>query len=1708
MGFVNKTAMYWLCLVLLFNLSLVGLGQDTQAKAQERISFATQVRPLLAANCFGCHQGAIDRGNYVMTDFLSMLAGGESGDPAIVPGKLEESRLIEVTTSHDGKAEMPPNAEPLTSKDLDIIRQWISEGAVNDYSKPTANYSNDNPPSYSRLPMVTTLDFSPDGKQIAVSGFHEVLLLKVADNWEAGNSNQPVPGEISKRLIGLSSRIDGVKYSPDGKHLAVCGGNPGEFGEIQVWDVQTGELSLSKTVSYDTLYGVNWSPDGKTISFGCTDTTLRTINAVTGEQQLFQGAHDDWVRDTVFSKDGTRLVSVGRDMSCKLTDVATQRFIDNITSITPGVLKGGIAAIDRHPTRDEIVIGGADGIPKVYRMDRLTKRVIGDDANLIRELPKMPGRVQSIVVSDDGKRIAAASSLDGQGFVNVYSYEFDTTQPANIKAIVSKVVTSQSKEEKAALREFVTKDVKQIFDSKITTGGLYSIAFHPNGKFLAVGGTDGLIRIMNSETGEMNQSIRTVKTDTQQTAQQTPNWKFAPLSPALPNQNIGTLRSTPTELVVSPADISFKSPIDYAQLVIQAKYPDGQLVDVTHACNISSDTPSATVNQTLIEAGTQGTGILKVEYNDLQKSLAVETKFETSDFAPNFVQHVNPVLTKLGCNAGTCHGSQGGKKGFKLSLRGYDPIYDIRAFTDDMASRRTNLSASAESMMLLKPTGQIPHEGGKLFDKDSRHYSLIHQWIKNGAKLDQDVAQVESIEVFPKNPILVDADWKQQMRVVATYSDGTRKDVTQEAVIEIGDIEIAAINGSVVKALRRGESAALARFEGAFTATTITVMGDRDNFVWEKPEAWGEIDRFVADKWERMKITPSDLCTDAEFLRRVYLDLTGLPPNEEQVKTFLADAQETRTKRSKLIDQLVGNEQFVEHWANKRADLLQVNRKYLGAPGASNLRNWIREQVKTNRPYNDFSYDLLTASGSNKDNPAASYYKIHRTPEEAMENTTHLFLATRFNCNKCHDHPFEKWTQDQYYETAAYFAQIDRKTDPQSKGKKIGGTAVEGAKPLYEIISDKPDGEVKHERTGEIANPLFPFSVDVAIPETANRREQLASWITSAKNPYFATSHVNRLWGYLTGVGLIEPIDDIRAGNPPSNPALIEYLRAQFIESGFDTQHIIKLICNSRTYQLSVSTNGFNSDDQRNYSHAIARRLPAEVLFDSIHEVTGSVLNIPGVNPGTRAAALPDSGVRLPSGFLATLGRPPRESACECERVNELQLGSVLALVSGPDVSRAVGDPSSQIAQLVTSEPDNAQLIDRLFMRILNRHASPQELEVLKSAFLEIDSDHTALVAARDKQKIESDKARPAAEKLRLENIKKTQEKLSQLTAKTAPNLLQQEADRLTNIEKIKQEINEFQSARSNFSNWLVKQQKEINWQAIEPTKLESTLGNAFIVREDKSILLKPKPGKDLYTIFADESLNGTTAIRLEVLSDPSLPGNGPGLAPNGNIVLTEFEIEIAKPDQPDKWEKVKISTSASNITQPNFSTAQVIDGNSTNQRGWALANAIGKISWATFHLEAPLNLPEGAKIRFRMHQNFDENHQIGAFRISATQFQEPVNLSLPDHLVAEIKVPVSELSKAQTELLKGLFEKDDPTLRDLTAKLANAEKMIAVPADVQKMREKLGRYELPVPADAKLQRLEADVITSQKQLENRRLTATQDLTWALINSPSFLFNR
>ena len=1232
-----------LTLSLLNSQAIWAEDEEATPEAEAKVSFYEQIRPIFQAQCHGCHQPARDSGKYVMTEFAKLVAGGESESAAVTAGKPDESYLVELITPSEGKADMPKGKKPLSQVEIDLIKQWITEGAVDDTpAGAKRTFDADHPPIYTRPPVVTSLDYSPDGQLLAVAGFHEVLLSK-ADG-----------SELVARLIGVSERIESVKFSPDGKRLLVTGGLPGRMGEVQVWDVATRKLTLSVPITYDTVYGGDWSPDGKLISLGCSDKTVRAINSETGEQVLYQGAHSDWIRDTAFSHDGSHVVSVARDMTVKLTEVETNRFIDNITSITPKALKGGVNSVVRHPERDEIVVGGADGVPKVYRMFRITARKIGDDSNLIRNLNPMKGRVFGVAVSKDGKRIAAVSSLNGQGELAVYSYEFDTNLPDALKKIAETRIRQRKPADQKKLDDYRTKDIKRIAQVNVEDAPLFAVAFSPDGKTVAATGGDGKIRLIETETGKaIGEFSPAPITPAEQVAA-----AFEPASPISIDDTATYDESLPegamvVEVAVEPAAIELTSQFAYSQLLVTAKLSNGDLIDATRIAKASLSGPVAEISPSGFVSGKQdGTATLVLDVAGKVAEVPVSVGGIGAEYEANFARDVAPVLSRLGCNAGTCHGAAKGKNGFQLSLRGYDPIVDVRAFTDDLKSRRTNIASPDDSLMLLKSTSAVPHVGGQVVRPGEPYYQLIRNWLAGGAKLDTDVPRVTSIEVFPKNPTIQAIGSTQQFRVIATYGDGEKRDVTREAFLVSGNTDAAEVGRTgLMKAIRRGESPVLARYEGSYAATTLTVMGNREGFVFKQPDTWGKIDEYAVAKWQRMKIQPSGLSSDAEFIRRVYIDLSGLPPTADDVRAFLADDRETRVKRDELVDKLVGSEDYIEYWTNKWADLLQVNRKFLGPEGAKAFRDWIRNEVAQNTPYDQLVRKIISASGSNKDNPQASYYKILRDPEAIMENTTHLFLAVRFNCNKCHDHPFERWTQDQYYETAAYFAKVSLKKDPASGNKKIGGTAVEGAKPFYEIVEDKKDGEVTHLRTGQAAAPEFPYECSFEEKKEASRREQLAAWITSADNQYFAKSYVNRLWGYLFGIGIVEPIDDIRASNPPTNPELLDYLTDEFIKSNFNVRHVVALICKSRTYQLSLATNKWNEDDNLNYSHAIARRLPAEVLFDAIHRVTGAKTKIPGVPEGTRAAAIPDSGIKLTDGFLANLGRPPRESACECERV-------------------------------------------------------------------------------------------------------------------------------------------------------------------------------------------------------------------------------------------------------------------------------------------------------------------------------------------------------------------------------------------------------------------------------------------------------------------------
>jgi len=1168
-------------------------------------------------------------------------------------------------------------------------------------------------------------------------------------------------------------------------------------------------------------------------------------------------------------------------------------------------------------------------------------------------------------------------------------------------------------------------------------------------------------------------------------------------------------------LDIQPAKIALTGKYEAEQILITAKLATGETADVTRlgSYHVNGDAAIIDVSATgQVKPLRNGVGILEFSVAGQQASVPVEVNGFSDQQPVDFIRDVNPVITRLGCNAGTCHGAKEGKFGFKLSLRGYDPLFDVRSLKDDLAGRRLNVASPDDSLMLLKATAGVPHEGGLRTKIGEKYYEILRNWIAGGAKLDLNASRVSKIDVFPHDPVVQQIGARQQVRIVATYSDGRTRDVTAEAFVESGNTDVAKTGGAgLIETLRRGEAPLLARYEGNYAATTLTVMGDRTGFVWQQPETWSRIDELVASKWQRMKIQPSDVCSDADFLRRVYLDLTGLPPSSEEVRGFLADTRPLRQKRDEVVDRLIGSPEFVEHWTNRWATLLEVNSKFLGGEGAKLYREWIRKEIAANTPYDQFVRKILTASGSNKDNPAASYWKILREPAETMENTTHLFLATRFNCNKCHDHPFERWTQDQYYHLGAYFAQVAFDADPQSGGAKIDGTAVEKAHPLYEIVHDKKDGEMTHLRTNKVADPSFPFPAGTETK--GSRREELAAWITSPDNRFFASSYANRLWGYLTGVGVIEPLDDVRAGNPATNPELLEYLTGEFVGHGFDMRHVLTLICKSRTYQLALATNHWNEDDKINYSHATARRLPAEVLYDSVLKAVGSNPHLPG---GMRAQQLSDSTTDLPSGFLANLGRPARESACECERNNDLRLGSVMALLSGPAVADAIGDSSNGLAKLVASQPDDRKLVDEVVHRVLNRPASDQEITKVLENWNAIDGDNSKLLADHEAKEKEQAPIIAQAEADRLTAIDAAKKELARYEAEIAPRVAEAEKKRVADLAAAEAAVKEYEAsklaaAQVAFEATVPAARTYTGWLPLEFTELRASNGTELKKLEDGSIKASGvRPKNTDYTLEADTKIAGITGVLLEVLPAADEANFGPGRFTDGNFVLGEITAKTGEfGGKPAAGMEAKFTEAVADYSQPNFEVAKAIDGKrGDGNNGWAVSSQFGVPHYAAFKFAKPIgDATKGIRLRLDLNQPRQSGFAIARFRIWMTTSTTQVGIGLPQPVAEALKKPTSSRSQEEQAAVAAYWKEYDP---DLSKKRLTAGKLtIPLPTDpgVLDRQAALAKAEEPIKLDSVLVQLRQDSEQSKAQVANKRLTAAQDLAWALINTPAFLFN-
>jgi hypothetical protein len=678
--------------------------------------------------------------------------------------------------------------------------------------------------------------------------------------------------------------------------------------------------------------------------------------------------------------------------------------------------------------------------------------------------------------------------------------------------------------------------------------------------------------------------------------------------------------------------------------------------------------------------------------------------------APSFNTNVVPLLTKAGCNQGSCHGKGSGQNGFRLSLRGFAPDQDYRWITREFSGRRIDRTKPEESLLLRKATGQTPHEGGRLFAPGGREYTLLLDWLKAGNPgPNKDEPKVGKLELTPSSHVLKPGE-AVQLVAYATFSDGTKRDVTWLTKFDSNDPAYLEVSpGGRAKALRNGASAVRAMYLTEVAVTVFAMPFDRP--VDETRFAGGNnfVDTHVFAKLKELRIEPSDLCSDEEFIRRVFLDACGILPSAAEVTAFVSDTD--AKKREKLVDAVLARPEFTDYWALQLGDLFQ-NRKerdhdVRGTKGVRQFHDWLRKQVEANRPWDALARDVLTATGPNTENPAVGYYIVtvgeqrHGENSEAPESVAQALLGTRIGCARCHNHPLERYTQDDFYHFAAYFSRVKL----ERKEAKTGPTTLVVGHP--DQNQNKNPVGVSQPRTGMFmkAQPLDRTKRDVAPGD--DPRAELAKWITDPSNEFFTGAMVNRVWRHYLGVGLVEPVDDLRATNPPTNPALWKALNAEFVAKKFDLRALMRVILTSRAYQLSSTTRRGNETDARFYSHYYARRLPAEVLLDAICSATGIPERFDGYPLGVRAVQVPDPGSA--SYFLRAFGRSERVTACACERTGDVSLPNVLNLICGDTVTAKVTAGTGWLATRLKEEKDDAKLLDELFLRAYARKPTAEE---------------------------------------------------------------------------------------------------------------------------------------------------------------------------------------------------------------------------------------------------------------------------------------------------------------------------------------------------------------------------------------------------------------
>jgi hypothetical protein len=753
-----------------------------------------------------------------------------------------------------------------------------------------------------------------------------------------------------------------------------------------------------------------------------------------------------------------------------------------------------------------------------------------------------------------------------------------------------------------------------------------------------------------------------------------------------------------SKVEVFPPSVTLLHARDRQSIVVQATYSDGVTRDVTDEAKCNFANPAvAKLKGNIVTPAADGKTDLQIAFEGRTLALPVAITNATKERPVSFRNDVMPVFMRAGCNAGSCHGAARGKDGFRLSLFGYDPDGDHHRITREMATRRVNLALPHEALVMLKATGKVPHTGGERFKETDEEYSTLIRWLEARVPNDPpDVIKPASMEILPRQAVLEGEGATQRMTVSATYSDGSKRDVTSLCLFLSNNDSSAKIDSKgVVTAAQRGEAFVMARFATFTVGSQVIVIPKGLKYEWPDVPENNYVDTLVFNKHKKLRLVPSGLCGDEVFLRRAFLDTVGLLPTRAECERFLADTDPK--KRDKLIDDLLRRKEFIELWVMKFSELLRIRsdgNQRMSYKATLLYFNWLNQKLADNVPMNEVVRDLLSSSGGTFNNPASNFYQVEQETLKISENVAQVFMGMRLQCAQCHNHPFDRWTMDDYYSFAAFFSQVGRKNaeDPRER-----------------IIFNSGSGEVKHPVGGRDMPPKF-LGSEVADVKGKDRRKILADWLASPKNEYFARNLVNMVWAHFMGQGIIDPVDDVRISNPPVNPELLDELARRFTEYNYDFKKLVSDICKSRVYQLSSQPNESNELDTRNNSRAQIRRIRAEVVLDIISQVTDTKNKFAGLPLGARAVQIADGNVN--TYFLTTFGRAKRDTVCSCEVVMEPNLSQALHLLLGDTVNKRIPD-GAVVAKLLKESQTPAQIIEELYLRCFSRKPQPKELEEL-----------------------------------------------------------------------------------------------------------------------------------------------------------------------------------------------------------------------------------------------------------------------------------------------------------------------------------------------------------------------------------------------------------